>query len=588
MSRIQGCARAMLAAATGGVKEKYYTALRGAATARAAYCINRCGTRKEHSAYRKAWDIEYEWSDEEHAFGARCLVTVPKPKRHSKMGSVVRGAVWLGRHLDTNQHVVVYIEWNPDTKEYDLGPIDYVRTVNVFDNEFPLRMEPRGDPDLVKFEGFVDKYGPPMSMTHDEAERDASSEGKSDEEYPIKAIIGTKVKGKKKHYVVLWDDELESVTLEPESEIHNELKEEYEERISTAMQVCDAMIVELQDKERMVSELIRKQKQKGTVEEWIPGVEAEFKKVRDARLEDVSEEVRQKVIREKLAMRLRMILELKKDERKKGRLVGQGFWERESQYGKKIDSPVASLAAVRMLLFMGEEVEHEVIACGDVSGAFLAADEYPEDSEPRYVLFQEYKGGAMHVWRLKGPLYGSKDSPYKWWDSFVRHVTHMQKLVQQGWELEGENMYDAIERASQGFIKGVDEECTFYNPSTGMRLVLWVDDIISRGGREETIRFYTDLNETYPLRSWDILDSENPIKYLGVDITEEIREGVKYRYMDQERDVRMFLEDHGIEIVKEVQCPMPDRERILKNPKSLNKEDTKEYRSIVGGLSRGA
>ena len=73
----------------------------------------------------------------------------------------------------------------------------------------------------------------------------------------------------------------------------------------------------------MVSELIKTQKQTGTVEDWIPGVEAEFKKVRDARLEDVSEEVRQKVIREKLAMRLRMLLELKKDERRKGRLVGQ-------------------------------------------------------------------------------------------------------------------------------------------------------------------------------------------------------------------------------------------------------------------------
>ena len=186
-----------------------------------------------------------------------------------------------------------------------------------------MRMEPRGDPDLIKFEGFVDKYGPPMMMTHDEAEKDASSESKDEEEYPIKAIIGSKMKGKKKHYVVLWDDGLESVTLEPEKEIHNELREEYEERISTAMQTCEAMIVELQDKERMVSELIKKQKQTGTVEDWIPGVEAEFKKVRDARLEDVSEEVRQKVIREKLAMRLRMLLELKKDERRKGRLVGQ-------------------------------------------------------------------------------------------------------------------------------------------------------------------------------------------------------------------------------------------------------------------------
>ena len=82
----------------------------------------------------------------------------------------------------------------------------------------------------------------------------------------------------------------------------------------------------------------------------------------------------------------------------------------------------------------------------------------------------------MHVWRLKGPLYGSKDSPYKWWDSFLRNVTNMQVLVNQGYEIEGETMHDAIERASQGLMKGDDEECTLYNPSTGMRLVLWVDD----------------------------------------------------------------------------------------------------------------
>ena len=42
---------------------------------------------------------------------------------------------------------------------------------------------------------------------------------------------------------------------------------------------------------------------------------------------------------------------------------------------------------------LSREVEDEVIACGDISGAFLAADEYPEGDEPRYVLFQEYKGG---------------------------------------------------------------------------------------------------------------------------------------------------------------------------------------------------
>ena len=71
------------------------------------------------------------------------------------------------------------------------------------------------------------------------------------------------------------------------------------------------------------------------------------------------------------------------------------------------------------------------------------------------------------------------------------------------------------------------------------------------------------------------------MRYLGIDITEEVIEGVKCRYTNQERDVNMFLEDHAIEIVREVQCPMPDRDRILRNNKPLSKGDTKEYRSIV-------
>ena len=74
-----------------------------------------------------------------------------------------------------------------------------------------------------------------------------------------------------------------------------------------------------------------------------------------------------------------------------------------------------------MLLFMGGE-EHDVIAAGDITGAFLVADEYGPDEEPRYVSFREYRGGPLHIWRLKEPLYGSKGSPYRWWDSFVKHI----------------------------------------------------------------------------------------------------------------------------------------------------------------------
>ena len=92
--------------------------------------------------------------------------------------------------------------------------------------------------------------------------------------------------------------------------------------------------------------------------------------------------MRDEALRAGACMKLRMILESKKDGRRKGRLVGQGFGEDKGVTDVHIDSPVASFAAVRMLLFMSGEVgeEQTVIASGDISKAFLKADEYPVDN----------------------------------------------------------------------------------------------------------------------------------------------------------------------------------------------------------------
>ena len=86
-------------------------------------------------------------------------------------------------------------------------------------------------------------------------------------------------------------------------------------------------------------------------------------------------------------MKLRMILESKKDGRRKGRLVGQGFWEDVYTTGVHVDSPVAHFASVRALLFKTGRVG-EVVASGDISKAFLMADEYPVNAEPRYCYFR--------------------------------------------------------------------------------------------------------------------------------------------------------------------------------------------------------
>ena len=131
--------------------------------------------------------------------------------------------------------------------------------------------------------------------------------------------------------------------------------------------------------------------------------------------------------------------------------------------------------------------------------------------------------------------------------------------------------------------------CIFYNKHTGMRMALYVDDVITRGSEKETKALFKAIDETYPLRSWGILSPDNPLIqcHLGFTITEEIVDGVKHRYMSQEKDVVQFLEDHDIIITKPVTCPMPSRAHIRNKPTLLDQEGINTFRSMVGVLKIG-
>ena len=261
-------------------------------------------------------------------------------------------------------------------------------------------------------------------------------EESAEKEYEIKAIIGKANQGRAKRYIVEWEESCGGgVTIEPASGLHADLIREYELKLGSAHKALAVIHSEIDSNcdniDRMLSELMIKHKVTGTVSDWKPGVEEEFNTVSDIRFEEVDSETAERVIREGLGMKLRMILEHKKDGRRKGRLVGQGFWEDVDTTGLYVDSPVASFATVRSLLFKTGEYG-EVIASGDMSKAFLKADEYPEGSEPRYVYFKMFKGGPVKVWRLKGPLYGSRDSPKLWFESIRNFLLNVELLDEQG------------------------------------------------------------------------------------------------------------------------------------------------------------
>ena len=71
----------------------------------------------------------------------------------------------------------------------------------------PLRMEPKEDDDLVKFEGFIDKLGPAVMMDHATAEEHTlKGSNPEDDEWVVTEIIGMKTKHKKQIQAMLYSE----------------------------------------------------------------------------------------------------------------------------------------------------------------------------------------------------------------------------------------------------------------------------------------------------------------------------------------------------------------------------------------------
>jgi hypothetical protein len=94
--------------------------------------------------------------------------------------------------------------------------------------------------------------------------------------------------------------------------------------------------------------------------------------------------------------KLRMLLELKRDGRKKGGLIINKepvAWQVGSHA-----SHVAYSESIRMLVYMAGDVT-DVISTNDVNVAFLQADSFDKDAV-RYVSYSAYKGAVEHMLRL--------------------------------------------------------------------------------------------------------------------------------------------------------------------------------------------
>jgi hypothetical protein len=101
--------------------------------------------------------------DRRHSFGAYCLYRVPRKKR-KKFESPSRMGVWVGLSKKTRGgHTVVPIQWCALEQRFRLGATVECVTVKVYDNVYPLGMEPpNGEFGSQDFNDFVDSLMEPM------------------------------------------------------------------------------------------------------------------------------------------------------------------------------------------------------------------------------------------------------------------------------------------------------------------------------------------------------------------------------------------------------------------------------------------
>ena len=80
--------------------------------------------------------------------------------------------------------------------------------------------------------------------------------------------------------------------------------------------------------------------------------------------------------------------------------------------GMPLDSPTPASSSIKMMLAMSDETsEEEDLSVGDVATAFLNGEEYSETDRARYVVYREYRGSRLRVFRLRGSLYDCEAPP---------------------------------------------------------------------------------------------------------------------------------------------------------------------------------
>ena len=242
--------------------------------------------------------------------------------------------------------------------------------------------------------------------------------------------------------------------------------------------------------------------------------------------------------------------------RLKMRLLVMGHLElHEWTNHMKLDSPTPAASSVKMMVAMSDETdEEEELSLGDVATAFLKGEEYSEGDRPRYVVYREFRGSKLRVFKLRGSLYGQRDAPVRWFATF------------SGWLKD------------KGFTQCKNDVCLFRHPVTRVKVLLWVDDNLIRGARKHTDILWKQIDERFGLKHREYLDVGVSRTFIGVSLLKTKLEGKTVYCMDQNADMKAFLMDNPV-VGCDLKSPMRDRKDLFVNETPASKSEATWFRS---------
>ena len=193
----------------------------------------------------------------------------------------------------------------------------------------------------------------------------------------------------------------------------------------------------------------------------------------------------------------------------------------------------------------------------------------PPDSIDR--ALQLYPPDRPEEYRLYWAQQGQRDASHRWWDTLSEWLQEI------------------------GFHRSENDKCAFYHSDPdalidmhqnkgsaisamlytlkkkkvqqqssdkGLRVACHVDDLLTRGHIKHTRVFWELVKNRFSLKSWDVVDYDNPLIYTGIRIRKQ-RYGNRVWYsMDQAADIRDFLEQYDMWSAVPVTAPMPYKDKI--------------------------